>query len=441
MAGSLAKVFLEPFKRAAILLASCTLLSACSGGGGGDAGSDAPTAPVISNFTFAPAVLYVGGGDVPFFGTVDFTDPDGDIASATVEIVDSSGGLIATASIPVAGVSGVRSGTLTGEVSGDTSTAGTFTARVSVVDRAGLRSNWLTASVRISEFPWVSRRAMPLPRRDFATATVNGRIYVLGGGDTQAPVIPSPATTTVQVYDPATDSWTMGAPLLVAVMSHAAAAVDGKIYVAGGKSEFAPGLKTLQVYDPITRLWTRKADLPYELSDSAATGAGGKLFIFGGDGLGWDTSNTLSYDPAIDAWSAHAPMPDVGRDMAAIAVDGKPLVLGGYGSMYVPDAGYYRSMHQYDPGADAWTPRADMFTPRSDFAVALLGGRVYAVGGGNWDRALADVASYDPVSDAWAGKTALPQGLPWPRAEAVNGRMYVFDTGVTLEYTPANDIL
>jgi len=297
----------------------------------------------------------------------------------------------------------------------------------------------LTASVRISEFPWVARTAMLLPRRDFATATVDSRIYVLGGGDVQGGS-PHP-TTTVQVYDPATDSWTMGAPLLVAVTSHAAAAVDGKIYVAGGKSELAPGLKTLQVYDPTTRLWARKADLPYELSDSAATGAGGKLYIFGGDGLGWDTSNALSYDPAIDAWSAHAPMPDVGRDMAAIAVDGKPLVLGGYGSTYVPDAGYYRSMHQYDPGADAWTPRADMFTPRSNFAVALLGGRVYAVGGGNWDRALADVASYDPVSDAWAGKTALPQGLPWPRAEAVNGRMYVFDTGVTLEYTPANDIL
>jgi hypothetical protein len=35
----------------------------------------------------------------------------------------------------------------------------------------------------------------------------------------------------------------------------------------------------------------------------------------------------------------------------------------------------------------------------------------------------------------------MPQSLAWPRAEAVNGRMYVFDGTTTLEYTPANDIL
>jgi hypothetical protein len=34
MAGSFATGFLESFNRAAILLASCTLLAACSGGGG-----------------------------------------------------------------------------------------------------------------------------------------------------------------------------------------------------------------------------------------------------------------------------------------------------------------------------------------------------------------------------------------------------------------------
>jgi hypothetical protein len=48
---------------------------------------------------------------------------------------------------------------------------------------------------------------------------------------------------------------------------------------------------------------------------------------------------------------------------------------------------------------------------------------------------------YDPATDRWAAKTAMPQALAWPRAEAVNGKMYVFDGNATLEYTPANDIL
>jgi hypothetical protein len=35
----------------------------------------------------------------------------------------------------------------------------------------------------------------------------------------------------------------------------------------------------------------------------------------------------------------------------------------------------------------------------------------------------------------------MPTALAWPRSEAVGGRLYVFDTNTTYEYTPGNDIL
>lgn len=438
MARSSAKHLVDSFTRAAIVAATSLLLPACGGGGGGDGPSSSP--PVISNFTFVPTVLYVDS-DMPFVGSFDFSDPNGDVATATLETLDSGGTVLGTVSIPIEGVSGLKSGTIEGQVTGDTSTAGTFTVRVWVTDRAGLRSNVLTSSIRISDFPWVARTPMPMPRRDFATATVNGKIYVLGGGDTTAPVIPSPPTDTVQVYDPASDTWTIATAMLQAVRDQAAAVVNGKIYVAGGAAEFAPGVRTLQVYDPATGLWTQKANMPAERVHCAATGAGGIFLVFGGLDPGMDTSTVFAYDPALDQWTTRAPMPRTGRDMAAIAVGGKSLILGGYGTTNVNDGGYYRSTFEYDPGTDAWTQRTDMFTPRSNFAVALIDGKVYAAGGGNWDPALEDVAVYDVATDTWAAKTALPQPLSWPRGEAVNGKMYVFDGTATLEYTPANDIL
>lgn len=430
-----------------LVLVSCMLmagtLAGCGGGGGGGSGADRNTSPTISNPSFSPSAVYVtaAGGTQLVHGEFDFVDPDGDLASMTLNAYDEAGHLIDSVTSGFSGMAGVKSGTIILDIDADTSTAGIFTIRVTVTDHQGLVSNELSGAFRVSEFPWVARAPMPFPRRDFATAAIGGKVYVLGGGDTLAPIIPSPATTTVQVYDPAMNTWTTAPAMPVATRNHAASVVNGKIYVAGGESDSAPALKTLQVYDPVSKVWSIKADMPYELRSSAAAGVGGLLFVFGGDGLGFDTANTLSYDVASDTWSAVAAMLRAGRDMAAITVDGKPLVLGGYGGTWVPDAGYYRLVQQYDATVNTWSERTDMYIPRSDFAVALVGGTVYVAGGGNWDRALVDLSAYDVAADRWSAKTPMPQALPWPRAESVNGKMYVFDGGSTLEYTPANDIM
>jgi N-acetylneuraminic acid mutarotase len=54
---------------------------------------------------------------------------------------------------------------------------------------------------------WSSGRAMPTPRRSFASAAVAAKLYVIAGENLEfAP------TTTTSVYDPATDSWKNVAP-------------------------------------------------------------------------------------------------------------------------------------------------------------------------------------------------------------------------------------
>jgi N-acetylneuraminic acid mutarotase len=424
------------------LLAACLLLQACGGGGGGG-GNNSGTAPTISNLSYSPNAVYVGaaGSTQLVHGEFDFSDPDGDIASGTLEALDAGGAVLDSQTFQITGVSGVTAGTVAVDVEANTSSTGNFTVRVSLTDRRGLVSNKLSGTFRVSAFPWVARASMPLPRREFATATINGKIYVLGGGDTQAPAIPAPATGSVQVYDPATDSWSAAAPMPVAAYDHAAAVAGGKIYVAGGKSDLAPGLKTLQEYDPATDSWVVKADMPVELSGNAATGAAGLLFVFGGSSGGFDTANALEYDPSIDRWTSRAPLLQPLRNAAAVTVGGMPLVLGGYGSTSVADAGYFRLVQQYDPSANAWMQRTDMDLPRSDFGAALIDATLYAAGGGNWVPALQDLGAYDVATGTWTAKTQLPVALAWPRAEAVSGKMYVFDGSNTFEYTPSNDIL
>ena len=76
---------------------------------------------------------------------------------------------------------------------------------------------------------------LPFPVFWAATATVNGKLYVIAGCyyDSQGTL---QQTDLVQIYDEATDSWTTGAPKPTPIYLPVAAVVGGKIYVMGGRT-------------------------------------------------------------------------------------------------------------------------------------------------------------------------------------------------------------
>jgi Kelch motif len=77
--------------------------------------------------------------------------------------------------------------------------------------------------------PWANAPAMPLgPTQETAVVATGGKIYVFGGFSSTAAVIAA-----VQIFDPASCTWSMG-PALPKPVHHAnAAVVDGTIYVLG----------------------------------------------------------------------------------------------------------------------------------------------------------------------------------------------------------------
>ena len=72
---------------------------------------------------------------------------------------------------------------------------------------------------------------MPTPRFNFGTCVVDGKVFVIGGdvdkyGDISIP--------TVEMYDPATDTWERKADMPTARAGVSTVVVDGKIYAIGG---------------------------------------------------------------------------------------------------------------------------------------------------------------------------------------------------------------
>ena len=77
---------------------------------------------------------------------------------------------------------------------------------------------------------WTSKAWMPTARILQCATAVNGKIYVIGGGE----YYDSPPYPLVEIYHPTTDTWTAGPDMLTARKSFATSAVHGKIYAIGG---------------------------------------------------------------------------------------------------------------------------------------------------------------------------------------------------------------
>jgi len=114
---------------------------------------------------------------------------------------------------------------------------------------------------------------IPINRTGLAAGVINNLIYVVGTG------------TELQIYDSITDIWTLGDSLPVNTNAPSVAVLDGKLNVFGGASNdpsSGGNLSTIQIYDPATNSWELGPGLQINRSWSAATVHQGRAYIFGG---------------------------------------------------------------------------------------------------------------------------------------------------------------
>jgi hypothetical protein len=190
-----------------------------------------------------------------------------------------------------------------------------------------------------------------------AVAALDGRIYVAGGFDAAGD-----PTAVVEVFDAAAGSWSAAAPLPAPLHHMSLVAAAGRLWAVGGLSggSFTP-VATLHAYDPAADAWTRHADLPRSRGAMGTAEIGGRIYAVGGQAPGEVAVGDLAiYDPAADAWTAGAPMPTPREHLAAAAVGGRLYAAGGRRGSLASNRG---TLEVYDPAADAWTQLPAMPTP------------------------------------------------------------------------------
>jgi N-acetylneuraminic acid mutarotase len=258
---------------------------------------------------------------------------------------------------------------------------------------------------------------MPTPRFGHAASVVDGKIYLVGGAGPGGVLI-----TAIDVYDPITDSWTSKADIPTGRSWLAAYVVDDKIYTIGGVSGSAWAgelLDTVEMYDPATDTWTTKANLPAAREVMAAVVLDGKIFVIGGkvqsdDGEVVSTGRVEVYDPVTDSWSRGKNMP--------ISMDARAVVAGG--KIYVTNGG---TGQVYDPTGNRWAAVADIPGTVDAISMSEARGIIVTFGGININTGfpVSSVFMYDHESDTWAQLADMPlSGWGFSASEA-NGKVYL----------------
>ncbi len=119
---------------------------------------------------------------------------------------------------------------------------------------------------------------MPSARTEVTAATLNGRIYVVGGLDADGNSL-----ATVEVFDPEREAWSNAAPLPEGRDHQRLAVLRGRLYSVGGFSRFlGPPTADVSVYDEHIDRWNAVASLPQPRGAHATAVADGRIWVFGG---------------------------------------------------------------------------------------------------------------------------------------------------------------
>jgi RNA polymerase sigma factor (sigma-70 family) len=179
---------------------------------------------------------------------------------------------------------------------------------------------------------WEKKTNISTKRAEFAIGVVNGKIYVIGG---HSGPDPQPALSIVEVYDPKTDTWTKKADMPTARSFITGSVVNNKIYVFGGADTNGVAgpikfLSTVEIYDPSTDTWTKGSDMPGPNVMLASCTVNGMIYIIGGQDYNNILSSVEIYDPANDTWLKGINIPIERCSVSNYPViDGKIYCIGG----------------------------------------------------------------------------------------------------------------
>ncbi len=296
---------------------------------------------------------------------------------------------------------------------------------------------------------WTRKASMHTERSQLGMATLDGKIYAIGGCTAEG-FIPNSfgnhyknlnwISKVNEEYDPETNSWLTKTSMPTARYNFEVAACQSKIYCIGGVTDWYVGYYTNyttknEVYDPITGEWETKASSPQEEIGQANV-VNNKIYLVGG---GTEGTLTQVYDPSTDTWTSKAPLPEKIRFQVSAVANSKIFV---FGYMTLSDNEVYSKGFVYDPIADEWSNCTgipmEAFKDKNGFfsgywystrASATTGEkgplRVYVFFSGYMNSGPIPVMEYNPMNNSWSNVSEQTVNRQNFAVATLNDKVYV----------------
>ena len=243
---------------------------------------------------------------------------------------------------------------------------------------------------------WITRAPLLTPRQEMPLALLNGKIYVAGGLK-----IFGVGTNIMEVFDPSTNSWSIGPSLFLPVHHTGLTNHKGVLYLMGGYggSGFTP-TDEIFVLHLDSSDWKSVGSMPIRRGAHVIESYGDKIYVVGGVTPQGVSNVTMSYDPVTLEWETLSPMPTPREHLASTVLDSLIYVVGGRD--FTPDGGpgNVASLEAYSPNTDRWYKLESMPTARGGLAVASMNGKLYAFGG-EIPGVFSKSEEYDPKTNTW----------------------------------------
>ena len=237
----------------------------------------------------------------------------------------------------------------------------------------------------------------PCIARELHTATLlgNGKVLIAGGNEFTGYPTYLYATSTAELYDPATGKFSNTALMTVPRTLHTATMLkDGRVFIAGGalNSGFPrDALGTSEIYDPSAGTFSSGPNLATpRVGHTATILQSGKVLITGGENSQGALSSAEIYDPVTNSFTATGSMTTPRTVHSATPLtNGQVLITGGSsvgtvapGGLLTNAATHLTSAEIYDPATGKFSPVSNMNLARVAHTSTLLpDGRVLITGG------------------------------------------------------------
>ena len=171
---------------------------------------------------------------------------------------------------------------------------------------------------------------------------------------------------------------------------------------------------------PIPR-WHELDAMPTARSSLAVVAFENKIYAIGGQTASGVTSASECYDIETNAWIELAEKPTAVSEINAAVIGGLIYVPGGR-----LETGLTTDIFEvYDPVSNEWGIRAAMPSRLSGYSLVTHEGHLFIFGGWDGQEYRNNVYEYNPASDTWAERSPMPTARAFSGAAVAGGVIYV----------------